>query len=255
MELNVLGSSSSGNCYLISNETECLIIEAGVKLKEVKKALDFDISKVVGVLVSHEHGDHAKYTEEYLNSAIPVYCSQGTIDGIKFKGIRRPEECEHGKQFKIGGFTVMPFDVQHDCNHPFGFIINHNEAGKILFLTDTFYSEYTFKGLNHLLVEANYCKDILEENIKSGKVHASMRNRLLTSHMSLKTCKELLSSNDLSKTANIVLIHLSSDNSNAKQFKEEVQAHTGKPTWIADKGLTILLNNEFNGREILQAKD
>lgn len=242
MEIKILGSSSSGNCYLLYNKTECLIIEAGIKLKEVKKALNFDISKVVGCIVSHEHLDHSKYTEEYLNAAIPVYTSQGTINGIKFKGSRRATVCEHGKQFKVGGFTIMPFDIQHDCNQPFGFIIYHSEAGKILFLTDTFYSEYTFKGLNHLLIEANYCNHILEENIKSGKVHGAIRNRLLTSHMSLATCKELLKSNDLSKTANIVLIHLSSQNSNAKQFKGEIQELTGKPTWIADKGLTISLD-------------
>ena len=56
MILKVLGSSSTGNCYLLqSSEGETLIIECGVHLKEIKKALNFNIRNVAGVLISHEH--------------------------------------------------------------------------------------------------------------------------------------------------------------------------------------------------------
>lgn len=55
MKLKVLGSGSSGNCYILENDTEALIIEAGVPFMEVKKALDFNISKIQGVVISHEH--------------------------------------------------------------------------------------------------------------------------------------------------------------------------------------------------------
>ena len=37
MKLRVLGSGSSGNCYILENEAEALIIEAGVPFMEVKK--------------------------------------------------------------------------------------------------------------------------------------------------------------------------------------------------------------------------
>ena len=55
MKLFVTSSSSQGNNYIIYNDTECLLIEAGVKLLEIKKALDFKIDKIRGVLISHEH--------------------------------------------------------------------------------------------------------------------------------------------------------------------------------------------------------
>lgn len=55
MKLQVLGSSSAGNGYIIGNDNEVIVIEAGIKLKEIKKALDFNISKIRGVLISHEH--------------------------------------------------------------------------------------------------------------------------------------------------------------------------------------------------------
>lgn len=53
--MRCLSSSSSGNCYLLESKTECLVLEAGISFKEAKKALNFNISKVKGVLVSHEH--------------------------------------------------------------------------------------------------------------------------------------------------------------------------------------------------------
>lgn len=61
MELKVLGSSSSGNCYIIDNGKEALILEAGVRFQEVKKALGYNLRKVVGCLITHRHQDHAKY--------------------------------------------------------------------------------------------------------------------------------------------------------------------------------------------------
>lgn len=56
MILKVLGSSSTGNCYLLqSSEGETLIIECGINIREIKKALNFNIRNVAGVLISHEH--------------------------------------------------------------------------------------------------------------------------------------------------------------------------------------------------------
>lgn len=56
MFLSVINSGSSGNGYILQDDKEALIIEAGCKLLDIKKALNFNISKVVGCLVSHEHG-------------------------------------------------------------------------------------------------------------------------------------------------------------------------------------------------------
>ena len=73
MKLKVLGSGSSGNCYILESDTEALIIEAGVRFKDVKVALDFNVSKIMGVVISHSHGDHAKYVSEYEKAGISVF--------------------------------------------------------------------------------------------------------------------------------------------------------------------------------------
>lgn len=244
MKLKVLGSSSHGNCYLLIDETgKALAIEAGVRFSDVQKALNFEVSKLLGCLISHEHGDHAKYTHQMMQSSIDVYCSMGTA--THFGGTSRPHRLhpvEPNVIFNIGDFKIYPFDVIHDAAQPLGFLINHPESGNILFITDTFYSEFTFKNLNNIILEVNYDGGILEENIASGRLNPSIRKRIITSHMSLKTAKELLSANDLSQVNNIVLIHLSDGNSHAINFQKEIQSHTGKLVTVADTGTEINLS-------------
>ena len=242
MELKVLGSSSAGNSYILENEREALIIEAGIKFTEVKKALDFNITKVVGCLVTHEHGDHAGHINEVLQAAIPVYASAGTIENVKIKGYRLPQRCEAGKLFSLGEFRVIPFATKHDCAEPLGFFINHEETGNILFATDTYYLPNTFAGLNNLLIECNYRLDIIDENIEAGRLPEVVRNRILTSHLSYDHCIEALQANDLTAVNNIVLIHLSAGNSDPEQFREGVKKATGKNVHIAKPGLVINFN-------------
>lgn len=240
MELKVLGSSSSGNCYLLEDDTTALIIECGVSFKVVKQALGFDTRKIAGVLVSHEHGDHSKYAKEYLDSRINVWMSVGTMKALNLVSRSfAPLLLESGCKASLGEFTVLPFDVKHDAAEPLGFLIHHKHCGTILFATDTYYLPYKFRGLNNIMIEANYGYDMLEERINSGTIPGRLRDRTLQSHMSLGTCKEALLANDLTKVNNIVLLHLSDGNSNADEFKREIAMATGKSVYVAEKGLTI----------------
>lgn len=86
------------------------------------------------------------------------------------------------------------------------------------------------------MVECNYAKDILYENVKRGAVPEVFKNRLLTSHFSLENVKEFLKANDLSKVQEIHLLHLSDGNSDAERFKREIMAVCGKPVYIAGGG-------------------
>ncbi|MDF2881696.1 MAG: putative phage-related hydrolase [Clostridiaceae bacterium] len=56
MIMKCLASGSGGNSYLLqSSEGETLIIECGINIKEIKKALNFNMRNVVGCLITHEH--------------------------------------------------------------------------------------------------------------------------------------------------------------------------------------------------------
>lgn len=242
MILKVLGSSSRGNCYVLENEREALILEAGIRFSEVKRALNFNVSKVVGCLITHEHADHAAHVSEVLKACIPVYTSAGTAKNLTVKGDRLPLLCEAGTLLQLGAFQIIPFEAKHDAAEPLGFFIDHPETGRVLFATDTYYLPCKFAGLNNILIEANYRRDILDRQIESGKVSLAQRNRTIRSHLSYENCLKTLLANDISKVNNIVLIHLSDGNSYASEFQKGIQKATGKTTHIADKGMIINFN-------------
>jgi phosphoribosyl 1,2-cyclic phosphodiesterase len=246
MKLNILGSDSrTGNCYILENDKEALVIECGVPFDKIKKALQFNLSKVSGCIVTHDHGDHAKAIHDMMKAGINVYATEGTHKACgsdahhRAKVIPIRKDQEYGEQFQVGNFRVIPFTVMHDAAHPVGFLINHTETGTILFVTDTYYVKQKFRGLNNVIVEANFCQDILDDRLSRGENPKFLRDRIFKSHMSLATCKGLLQANDLRQVNNIVLIHLSDGNSNAEKFKREVTELTGKMVHVAEAGMCI----------------
>lgn len=248
MLLKVLGSSSKGNCYLFESKSQVLILEAGLPLKAIKESLSFDLSRVVGCIISHLHSDHSKCAEDFIKNGIHIYANTETIDHIT-KGIdsslttRIYASGKQGSRFSVGDFRIVPFSVKHDVP-TFGFLIQHEEMGLCAFVTDTHYIPNTFKGLNQILIEANYEERILNENLYDGKIDNTRYQRVLRSHMSLETTIEALKKNDLKGVQNIVLIHLSPQNSDASLFKNKVIEVTGKNVHIALKGLVIDFNKE-----------
>lgn len=242
MKLKILGSSSAGNGYVFDNGKEALLIECGIPYKSIQKAVNFDISRFVGAVVSHEHGDHAKHIHKVLDARIPCYMSAGTAIALRVDDNALVRHTEEFKAYRLGGFTIQGFSVQHDAAEPFGYLIHHEEMGTVLFATDTYYLKYKFAGLSNILIECNYSTEILEANVEAGRIPVAQRDRTIKSHLSYETCKETLLANDLSKVNNVVLIHLSPGNSNASEFLKGIKELTGKNVHIADKGMII----EFN---------
>lgn len=242
MQLKILGSSSAGNGYVFDNGKEALLVECGMPYRSIQKSVDFDISRIRGCVISHEHGDHAKHVQKVLDARIPCYISAGTATALRIDDNTLVRHTEEFKAYRLGGFTIQGFSVQHDAAEPFGYLIHHEEMGTVLFATDTYYLKYRFDGLSNILLECNYRLDILEENVAAGRIAKPQRDRTIRSHLSYETCKEILVANDLSKVNNIVLIHLSLGNSNASEFLQGIRELMGKNVHIADKGMII----EFN---------
>jgi phosphoribosyl 1,2-cyclic phosphodiesterase len=239
MILQTLGTGSLGNCYLLKPEIgKSLIIDCGVNFKKVKEAIDFDINSICGAIQSHSHGDHSKFTKNFINAGINVYMSSENQKEIKIKS-HRIINIENNKQFQVDGFKIMPFKVNHDV-YCFGFLIHHLECGITLYLTDTSYSNYVFKGLNNLIIECNYSEEIIERKLTHEKEF--LKTRIIGSHMSLETLIELLNKNDLSKVNNIVLVHLSDTNSNAIEFRKLVQNSTCCNVTVAEPNQIIDFN-------------
>lgn len=240
MNLKIISSSSRGNAYILEGKKQSLLIECGVAWKYIQTALEWNISKVVGCLVSHAHLDHCCSSYQVMNAGIDLYTSQGTAETFKTLH-HRLKVMEPMKKVTIGEFKVLPFLVEHDAPEPFGFLISHPESGLTLFVTDTIYTKHIFSGVHNYIIEANYDLEIIDDNIALGLSNKFVRDRVIASHTSLSTCKDFLSKCDLAEARQIVLIHLSDDNADPTRFKREVQQLTGRPVYIAHPGLTIPL--------------
>lgn len=231
IEIKTLATGSTGNCYWITDGSTPLLLECGISFRDIQTALNFRTSDIEGVLVTHEHKDHCKAVKEVAERGLDIYMSPGTKDAIGIEHHRiRAVECK--KQFKLGTWTILPFDTEHDTAEPYGFLLASSNGGKLLFLTDTYYCRYKFQGLTHLMIECNYSEKILHENVYSGQVHKSLRKRIMSSHFSLENVLEFFKANDLSQVQEIHLLHLSSSNSDEEMFKKSVQEATGKLVFV-----------------------
>lgn len=235
MQIKVIASSSRGNGYLISDSHSTLLIECGVNVEKIQKHIP-DLTKIDGCLITHEHNDHSKSAKEIINYT-KVYASSGTVDEImerqKIKAYQRHEfeTLKAGRLTTINTFKILPFGVQHDAIEPLGFLIYSKATKKrLLFATDTYYIKPRFKNLNYIMIECNYSKDLLPEDLEKPR-----KDRLLKSHFELENVKKFLLANDLKNVEQIYLMHLSKGHSDAERFKKEIQELTGVPVIVCEE--------------------
>lgn len=234
MLVKTTATGSKGNNYALISGEDVLLLECGVPAKDMLKTIDYQTSKVVGCLLSHEHGDHAKYIKRYMQYGVKVYGSdevQSNIEliyGEKIEGIKRMN------RKKLGSFSVIPFRVPHGETECDGWLIDSPE-GKLLFITDAEYCPYDFSKMhiNYGLIECNYSMD----NISFE--HDEVKNRrVVQTHMEVQTCKRLIQSINSESLRSIGLIHLSAENGYPQRFRDEIRSVVDSDVnvWIAEKG-------------------
>lgn len=58
-----LASGSSGNCYYLGVAGYGILIDAGIGIRTIRKVLKenaIDFSKIIALLITHDHADHIK---------------------------------------------------------------------------------------------------------------------------------------------------------------------------------------------------
>lgn len=228
ISIQAFGSSSKGNCYRIKTSTngDELLLDAGLAFKDIQRYCRFNFVHLCGVLVTHQHGDHCKAVSDLLKLGHCVYMLKDTAEAIYVAGHHKVVYITPKIQFSIGSFTILPFELEHDVPNV-GFLITDGEE-KLLYITDTYYCRYTFKDVNHIMVECNHSYEILNQRVDDGCLHEKRMERLIQSHFSLENVIKFLKSMDLTKCQDIRLLHLSDENSDAAMFKQAVEAATGK---------------------------
>jgi phosphoribosyl 1,2-cyclic phosphodiesterase len=237
MQLKCLASGSSGNCYLLqADKGETLVLDCGIGIKEIKKGLNWDITGVVGAICTHSHQDHSKSVADIRNMGIRVFNPALDIflDVVHF-----------------GDFKIRPFDlttVDGRWTHTnadgtecpcYGFLIAHKEMGKLLYITDTELIKWRFKDINHILLGVNYDKDLIDRD-NTGKA-----NHVFRGHLSIDTACDFVKANYSDSLQNVIMCHLSSENSDRNSFIEKmkkvayganVDAAERNKEWVLRKG-------------------
>lgn len=158
--------------------------------------------------------DHSKSVADFEKMGIPVFAPYKSLEPMDFNGWQG---------------TIQAFDLT-DLNGKwmhtnadgsecpcYGFLITHPDMGRLLYITDTELVKWKFRDINHILISCNYIKDNLDDE------NLAKRNHVLKGHMELETVKEFIKSNATDSLQNVILCHLSEQNSDAERMVNEVQ--------------------------------
>jgi phosphoribosyl 1,2-cyclic phosphodiesterase len=100
----------------------------------------------------------------------------------------------------------------------YGFLITHQEMGRMLYITDTNLIKWRFKGINHILLGVNYDKDLID-NEDSAKV-----NHVYRGHMSIDTACDFVKANNSKDLQNVIMCHLSKNNADKDLFIDKMKS-------------------------------
>ena len=173
MECVLLASGSKGNSIYIGNDTDAVVIDAGIGyLKRTLEDLSLDTSRVRALCVTHEHSDHVRSAKAFVKALkIPVYGTGGTLDA-SVRGGFLPQTakliaCRDKLPETCGGLSITTFRTWHDAAEPSGFVIDDG-AARIGVCLDTLKVTPAMidvlRGCDAVVLESNYCSFAMQND-------------------------------------------------------------------------------------------
>ena len=148
-----------------------VLIDCGLNLREAERRLarlGLKPADIAAILVTHEHGDHSSGAFDFAAAhGAAVYLTHGTLAALQSEGkvLNANTRILNAKQrLAIDGIEVAPFTVPHDAREPVQYVLSDGNA-RLGVLTDigvsTPHVEETLSGLDALVLECNYDRDLL----------------------------------------------------------------------------------------------
>lgn len=190
----------------------------------------------IGILI-----EHAEYTKQYVQAGINVYGSDETQTSLETITGERIKAIQPLKKLRLGNFTLIPFEVPHDSDLTcYGYLIKHEDIGKLLFLTDLMFCPYNFKKqkINHMLIEANYMNELVDKS-NPNITH------VLKGHCELNTSLDIVKANYTNSLRNVIFCHLSKKNCDDEEVLKQAEKVANCPIYVAKKGMQIELSLPF----------
>lgn len=220
MRFASLGSGSSGNCMVIEQASTRLLLDCGFSVKETLERLGrlaLAPDQITGIIVTHEHDDHAKGAFKLAEKlSVPVWLSHGTrimTERYLPKAAVQMHVVDSHCSFEIDDIQVTPFPVPHDAREPTQFTFSDGKH-KLGVLTDsggsTPHIESMLSGCDALVLECNHDLTMLEKGPYSYALKKRVGGNL--GHLDNDSAAKLLAKLDNSKLKHIIAAHLSAKN-------------------------------------------
>jgi phosphoribosyl 1,2-cyclic phosphodiesterase len=227
-----LNSGSNGNSYYIGNDTEAVLVDAGISCRETEKRmrrLGLSMKKLKAIFISHEHTDHikglARIAEKYF---LPVYVTGDTCCncGTGFNPGLARALAPHAP-VQVGQLTVTAFPKHHDAADPVSFIITGSGVTIGVFTDIGMACEQVikyFRLCHAAFLEANYDEDMLE----NGRYPYHLKNRIRggKGHLSNSQALQIFTTHRPAFMTHLLLSHLSKENNDPAVVKQLFDSHS-----------------------------
>ena len=267
MKLSVLGSGSTGNAVLLVANGTRVLVDAGLSAREIARRmsqLGEDPNSLDGILITHEHGDHAGGLRVLMKDLdCPVYMSAKTHNAyildrrnaLNEEQRRRAEalrdrmvEIESGQDFRIGAIDFHPFTVPHDAVDNFGFTATHNGV-KVATLMDfghvTTLITQQLRGCAAIVIESNHSRDMLK-TVENYPWELKQRILSRLGHLSNEDVAEWLVGGFDGQARHIVLAHMSqrANNPYLAKITADTALYERSPLFRADTEIILSFPKE-----------
>jgi phosphoribosyl 1,2-cyclic phosphodiesterase len=226
-----LNSGSNGNCYYIGNDTEAVLIDAGISCRETIRRmarLGLPMERVKAIFVSHEHTDHIRGIPQLAKQHnLPVYMTQRTWQHARLPHPRYPVyPLEAYVPVCVGELCVTAFPKFHDAADPHSFIVTQAGVQVGIFTDIGTPCEHVvqhFSQCHAAFLEANYDEDMLA----LGRYPWPLKRRIMsnTGHLSNAQALGLFQQHKPAHMTHLLLAHLSKDNNSPQIVSDLFKAH------------------------------
>ncbi len=234
LEICAIASGSNGNCYYIGNNTDAVLIDAGISTKQILLRMaerELDPSKIKALFITHEHSDHMRGARVLAKRLqIPVYITAKTFNSA-YKSMRPfyTRFFTSEAEIEIGEFTIYPVLKKHDAAEPCSFRINYGEHNIGVF-TDIGEACDNVKDhlnkCNGVFLESNYDEKMLWD----GAYPWYLKKRVASEfgHLSNDQAFELLEQYAGENMKHVFLSHLSKENNTPEIALKKMEPLTQK---------------------------